>query len=467
MQNNLVHDCEGILTHSKMGEDKNYDHNEDFTFTICVTRATAIILNFAYFATEKTYDVMTIYDGPDRNSPILGTLSGILNPAPGFVAKSGCVTIHFKSDDNITANGWKMNWIVLFELPVPPLLKIVSQTDCPLSELILEFGSPVPCNQITPSNFIILGPGGSVVTEAEALNCINGQATRFRLKFVPPLNKPVNYRLNFAFKFIDECGKEHTLISSVLFTMNNCPFTVEIHLKDSAVCQGLCTELEAMTLADSRQVFRFLWLPGGQTSRRIKICDRDTTDYMVIATDSVSGRKDTSRFRYIPLHIPKIINPIQDTVCASAANWIYRVDLPGGNFYSSKNGAPKNNSGVYEFWRLSKGNSLQSDIMCYRAANGCEVCDTILIWPIDPGANQKACLGGPVINLNGATPPGGVWSGPKLGPNRSFIPDSVGAFSFQYTAPNGCTAIRNIDVFNLPKILNPIQDTVCASAANW
>ncbi|NOT36700.1 MAG: T9SS type B sorting domain-containing protein [Saprospiraceae bacterium] len=467
MQNRLVHDCEGILTHSQAGEKKNYDHNEDFTFTICVPRATAIILNFEFFATEKPYDVMTIYDGPDRNSPILGTLTGILRPAPGFVARSGCVTIHFKSDDNITANGWKMNWMVLFELPTPPSLKILSSTDCPLTELILELGYPVPCKQIVPGNFSILGQGATSIVEAEPLDCINGVTRKIRIKFDPPLNRPVNYRLSFAFKYIDECGKEHSLISSLLFNLNNCPFTVEINMLDSAACAGLCTELEANTLADSKQSFNYLWLPGRQTTKKIKICDRDTAIYLVVATDSISGRRDTARFTYIPLKAPQILNPIQDTICASALNWKYNVDQNGGNFYSSKYPAQNNKTGVYEFWRHAKGNGLQTDTLCYVAPNGCKVCDTVLVWPIDPGQNQKACLGGPTITLNGATPSGGTWSGSKLGPNRSFVPDSVGLFSFQYTALNGCTATRNIEVFNLPKIVNPIQDTFCSSAPNW
>ncbi len=467
MQNLLVHDCEGILTHSQAGENKNYDHNEDFTFTICVPRATAIILNFEFFATEKTYDVMTIYDGPDRNAPVIGSLSGILRPAPTFIAKSGCVTIHFKSDDNITANGWKMNWMVLFELPKPPSLKILSNTDCPLTELILELGYDVPCNQIVPANFSILGPGNSSVIEAEALNCANGVTNRIRVKFDPPLDKPVNYRLTFSFKYIDECQKEHSLISSVLFNMKNCPFVVEINLRDSSVCEGLCTTLEALTLADSRQVFRYLWIPGGQTTRSIQVCDKDSSVYYVVATDSASGRKDTAKFNYVPLKRPHILNPVQDTVCANAANWKYLVDLNGGNFFSSKFPAQNNKTGVYEFWRSAKGNNLQSDTVCYVAANGCKTCDTVLVWPIDPGANQKACLNGPVITLNGATPAGGTWTGSRLGPNRTFVPDSVGLFTFLYTAPNGCSAQRNIEVFNPPVLLNPIQDTFCASAINW
>ncbi|MBK7696854.1 MAG: CUB domain-containing protein [Saprospiraceae bacterium] len=95
MQNARVRDCEGILTHSEAGEDKNYDHNEDFTFTICVPGATSITLDFEFFATERTYDVMTIYEGPNKNGPVISTLSGILTPPPRITVKGECVTIHF------------------------------------------------------------------------------------------------------------------------------------------------------------------------------------------------------------------------------------------------------------------------------------------------------------------------------------------------------------------------------------
>jgi len=467
MQNNLVHDCEGMLTHSEAGEDKNYDHNEDFTFTICVPGATSILLNFGYFATERTYDVMTIYDGPDKNSPVLGTLSGILLPPPSFIARSGCVTIHFKSDDNITANGWKMNWIVQFELPPPPVLKIIPPLDCPLTDLEFEFSYPVPCDQIVPANFSILGPGGSTVSSVQVLNCVNGKATRFKIQFSPPLDKPVSYRVSFLYKYIDECGKEHLLSTSHLFTLTNCPFTVDIFLRGDSVCQGACTELEAITTADSRQSFRFLWLPGGQTSNVIQVCDSNPTAYTVIATEIGTGLKDTAFFNYRPLQIPKILNPVMDTLCANSPNWQYQVDLAGGDFYSATITPQNRTTGIYEFWRRSGGAVITNDTVTYIAPNGCEVKDVVFIKPIQAGADIKACVGAAPIRLSGGTPAGGIWSGTSLLPNGTFDPQIPGNYSFLYTAPNGCSASKTISVFDNPKILNPIQDTFCASANNW
>ena len=50
MMDAYVTDCEGTLSDSEMGpEDGQYDHNEDYTFTICVDNADEIIIAFAFF----------------------------------------------------------------------------------------------------------------------------------------------------------------------------------------------------------------------------------------------------------------------------------------------------------------------------------------------------------------------------------------------------------------------------------
>ena len=50
MQTAIVDDCEGKLTDSENGpETGQYDHNEDYTFTVCVDGATEIIIAFNFF----------------------------------------------------------------------------------------------------------------------------------------------------------------------------------------------------------------------------------------------------------------------------------------------------------------------------------------------------------------------------------------------------------------------------------
>ena len=144
MSDNYVEDCEGVLLDSEEGpEPGQYDHNEDYTFTVCVTGATEIIINFDFFATEANYDILTVYDGPDTNSPILAELSGVIQPPPVLIATSGCVTFHFVSDDNIVATGWVARWMVEIDEPEPPLLSLDTMPDCPMTGTIFTFYRPI------------------------------------------------------------------------------------------------------------------------------------------------------------------------------------------------------------------------------------------------------------------------------------------------------------------------------------
>lgn len=461
MQNLTVNDCEGILLHSEAGENGNYDHNEDFTFIICIPGANEIILSFDYFATEQNYDVMTIYDGPDRMSPIIATLSGIRQPPPTFVATSGCVTIHFRSDDNITANGWRMRWRTQINAPVIPNLRLVSTVVCPLNEAVFEFTSPIGCDQIVPGNFNLVGPGGSSIGSIVVLDCANGMATRFRVVFNPPLASPANFRLLFSGVIYDACGNQHPVNTNVLFQVANCPIQVSIRLINGAACVGQCAQMEAVPIADNLQNLSYTWSPGGGNTRIINVCNTIPTQYSVTVTDTQTGRTSSAVFLYEPLENPIILNPIQDTVCASAANRTLQTNMPGGEFYSGLIPDHHRTSGVYEFWRWSSGNNLRVDTVTYIAPNGCRVRDTVHIWPINAGSIQASCLNAPPFQMNGGTPAGGAWSGPHLSPDGIFNPVENGAFWATYTAPNGCAARKRVHVYD--SIIMPVVDTLCTT----
>jgi hypothetical protein len=155
MQNLLVHDCNGILTDSDNGpEEGQYNHLEDYTFTVCVPNATEIIIAFQFFSTEETYDVLNVYDGSNTGSPLLAKLTGSVQPPPVLVATSGCVTFHFTSDDNIVAEGWELMWSVDIEDPVPPVLQLLSLLDCPMASMEFQFDFPVDWDNILKSYFL-------------------------------------------------------------------------------------------------------------------------------------------------------------------------------------------------------------------------------------------------------------------------------------------------------------------------
>lgn len=117
-------DCEGILVDSG-GPDGNYGPNENFTFTICPeVPSQCIELIFTYYHLDFNQDVITIYDGPTTNSPLIGTIvggQGAFTESNGgvcrrFTAASGCMTIRFTSNAINQYEGFLAEWKCL---PIP------------------------------------------------------------------------------------------------------------------------------------------------------------------------------------------------------------------------------------------------------------------------------------------------------------------------------------------------------------
>jgi hypothetical protein len=90
-----------------------------------------------------------------------------------------------------------------------------------------------------------------------------------------------------------------------------------------------------------------------------------------------------------------------------------------------------------------------------------------MIIPVSAGSTQSVCHLTPVFKLTGGSPLGGFWSGPYTDSIGNFNPQDTGSFMVTYHATNGCSAKKSVRVNANPIILNPIADTICASAANW
>ena len=98
MSNQTVYSCQGTLTDSEANTQNSgwYDHNENYSFTICPVGALSITINFSMFSTEPINDYVIIYDGPDNTYPILGGPYSGTN-LPPQINSTGCVTIDFVS----------------------------------------------------------------------------------------------------------------------------------------------------------------------------------------------------------------------------------------------------------------------------------------------------------------------------------------------------------------------------------
>ena len=462
MQNALVTDCEGILTDSENGpEEGQYDHNETYTFTICVDNATEIIAVFNFFATEETYDILTVYDGPNTASPLLATLTGIIQPPPVLVATSGCMTFQFISDDNIVADGWELEWTVEIDEPVPPQLTVISPLDCPVSALTFQFDIPVDCNLLTAGQFSILGPGGPSIAQVNPLDCIPGELGQlFEVVFASPLNQPGPYRLLFNGAIQDACGEWHDVSANVVFELMNCPFNVVINLIEDA-CAGDCGVVMAEIIGNAGGSYQYQWSHTPINQPQVNVCTNVTMLISVTVTDQVSLQTATASYTYVPLENPVILNPVQDTVCSSMGDHIYVSSLPGGNYYSSIIPDWLRAEGRYQFWRWSWSGPVNVDLVTYVAPNGCEAYDTVYVLPVNPGSIEAACVGAPAFQVNGGTPIGGIWQGPHISSTGIFTPSTPGSFVVNYTAPNGCIAYKRVNVENA--IIMPNVDTICSS----
>ena len=462
MQTAIVDDCEGKLTDSENGpETGQYDHNEDYTFTVCVDGATEIIIAFNFFSSEETYDILSVYDGPNTGSPLLAMLTGSIQPPPVLVATSGCVTFHFTSDDNIVAAGWDLDWSVEIVDPVPPTLQVMSVLDCPMPSVTFQFDTPVDCDQMIAGNFTILGPGGPSIAQINPLDCMSGELGQlFEVIFSAPLANPGTYRLLFNGAIQDACGEWHDVGANVVFELTNCPFNVEIQLVDDA-CAGECGSVHAEIIGDAGVAYSFAWGHTPLNQSDVDVCTNVAMLLSVTVTDPVSLVTASAQYMYTPRPNPVILNPIQDTVCSSMGDHFYQSSLPGGRYYSNIIPEWLQAEGRYQFWRHSWTGPVNVDIVTYVAPNGCEAYDTVVVLPVDPGSIEAACLNAPDFAVNGGNPAGGIWQGPHIAPNGVFSPVATGSFVVNYTAPNGCIAYKRVNVSD--GIVMPDVDTLCSS----
>lgn len=89
----------------------NYGDNSSCSWLITPAGATQISLNFTAFDTEASYDIVTIYNGPDDSYPVLGTYSGnTIPPSISTTSGIGAMLVKFTSDVSLTNAGWEASY---------------------------------------------------------------------------------------------------------------------------------------------------------------------------------------------------------------------------------------------------------------------------------------------------------------------------------------------------------------------
>ena len=90
------------------GEDGNYSSDELITITVFPQNAGDVVtFTFTFFDIENGWDFLSVYDGPNASSPLVGTFTGNAIPDPvTSTDTSGALTFVFDSDGSVTDFGY-------------------------------------------------------------------------------------------------------------------------------------------------------------------------------------------------------------------------------------------------------------------------------------------------------------------------------------------------------------------------
>lgn len=447
-----VDDCEGFFTDSDGGQNgQDYAHGEDYTFQICVPNAISIEMTFFEFCSEEGYDIMTFHDGPNINSPIIGSPHSGLDPPPTVIATSGCLTVHWESDQfGVSCDGWMAYWEVEVEEPEPPMVTFnPSAPACSTEVIIMEFDTPVPCDSVYAEAFAI--NGGQSVTNINALNCNGGEGTQYELTLSPGLDESMTYGLEFIYNYEDDCGNEFSLEVEGSFEVNDCPLQVEVFEDETTICEGECIEIWAEATGGNPNTYNYAWTNGLPNSPGPHlVCPNATTTYSVTVSDASPAASATDQTT-VTVIAPPTIAPIP-TVCENESSFTLTANPPGGEWSGTHINDPNPifypDSGDGTPWTY------------YTDLNGCTDSIQSEVYQVWAGYDQASCPNAAPFQLTNGYPAGGTWSGPNATPDGIFTPASSGNFTITYTTADGCSDTKQVNVQN---IAMPSDQTVCES----
>lgn len=453
MSDTLVSVCQGRLLDSDEGQGANYDHNENYSFTICPPGPVdSITLSFLSFCTEANLDYLRIFNGTDTLGTLLaGPFSDTI--LPPTIVSSGCITINFISDANVACTGWIADWKVYESIPVPPTMSInPSPPPCSTSTVTVNFGYPVECDSITSSHFSINGILPQSIT-ATPIGCTGGVTSQAQVNFNPGLDAGGLYMLNYTSYYLDACDSLWELTTADTFFINDCPLDVVLDAIPDSICPGSCTNLVATVTGGDSTTYAYAWsnglpaTPGPQT-----VCPTAQTTYSVTVSDGSPAPPAIASATVYMLPTPNAQANV--TVCESAAPFNLTASPPGGFWQGA--GIIDSIAGTFDPSDAGAG----AHYVQYYAPNGCSDSTLVTVSGIEAGPPQAACPGSAAFNMTGFSPPGGTWTGPNITPGGSFNPATAGTYTVTYTVA-GCSDTKTVYV---QAITVPADTSYCSSA---
>jgi len=462
MSNQTVYECEGVLIDSEEGKDEKvpggYDHNEDFVFTICVPNTQGFTISFSEFFLEEDFDFLTIYDGPNIASPLIGKYTGGVSPGT-ITTVNDCITIHFTSDGNISAPGFRLTWDAVPPEPIPPVFNPSDFVTCESTEVTLTLDKPIPCSDVNPINFQFSAPSGSSIASATALNCSGGNTSEIQLAFDTPLNESGRYWVVFTVNYTDVCGYTYTFDVTGYFDIIDCPLELDL-LGNLTFCEGGCINLFADARGGNPSTYVFDWNNGTIGPANRTFCPTgDTIIYVTVSDDSPSpSASDSIILTMIPS--PTATSPF-DTICRNEAIFNLSATPTGGTW--SGQGIIDANTGAFRPSAAPNGNVP----ITYNAPNGCPDVVNIFVLPINAGPTDIACVNSATFRVRGGNPSGGFWSGSTNIDNAGNYTPTATVFTdtVTYNAPNGCSSQKLVKMVDSVNVQLP--DTVCVNTPEF
>lgn len=87
------------------GSGSDYANSESYTKTFTAPAGSCLSFSFSAFQTESCCDDLTIYDGPNTSSPVIGTYAGSTSPGT-FTSSGTSITFVWYSDFSTINSGW-------------------------------------------------------------------------------------------------------------------------------------------------------------------------------------------------------------------------------------------------------------------------------------------------------------------------------------------------------------------------
>lgn len=443
MQNGRFRICKGNILDSDAGKNTGYyDHNENYILTLSLPGATSITLDFISFCTEIDADVLSIFDGKDTNSGLIGRYSGSISP--GKVSSTDSfITLHFKSDQSVSCTGWKARVINNIQKPVAAKFSLNKAVNCYDSVVRIKLDKPVFCDSLNINNTFI---NNNKISYIKPINCINDLSKEFDL-YYSGIASNGSYRITHKHGYRDYCDSVYILSSSLTFTVKNCPIVLEIFPSSDTICLGDCIKFTTKATGGDSKNYTYTWEPNQIKGANPSFCPKKSQKITLKVEDG-NAIPGYDTVNIVVLDPPNIQN--DTSVCYYNNPFLLQATPSGGKWYGK--GIVNQNTGLFNprlAWGVNK--------IWYQIGSCADTMNMTVSRPYN--YENVFCPGNIAYPVYWYGPPGGTWTGPKITPAGVFLPDTPGIYKVTYTW-QGCTSDKEIRV---ESVLVPEVDTTCES----